>query len=180
MILPFRIGEARRIAGECDCLQRRPDRIEQLGSGFDHDDLATGPSDVESKLIGVLAQAVASRLRPRQPQGGRAPLKCRPPAGCSRQVEYDNLLSLRKQISAFNGGVAAKIDSAEAGAAIEREGPDVGDAVGDDDARQAQTSVKPAKLVEKMWKFNSLKRSEKRGRIEDRLEEFLAGSSAEV
>ncbi len=43
-----------------------------------------------------------------------------------------------------------------------------------------QTSVKPAKLVEKMWKFNSLKRSEKRGRIEDRLEEFLAGSSAEV
>ena len=42
-----------------------------------------------------------------------------------------------------------------------------------------QTSVKPAKLVEKMWKFNSLKRSEKRGRVEDRLEEFLAGSSAE-
>ncbi len=48
-----------------------------------------------------------------------------------------------------------------------------------DPVPQDQTSVKPAKLVEKMWKFNSLKRSEKRGRVEDRLEEFLAGSSAE-
>ncbi len=45
--------------------------------------------------------------------------------------------------------------------------------------RKVQTSVKPAKVVEKMWKFNSLKRSEKRDRVEDRLEEFLAGSSAE-
>ncbi len=48
-----------------------------------------------------------------------------------------------------------------------------------DAGKHVQTSVKPAKLVEKMWKFNSLKRSEKRGRVEDRLEEFLAGSSAE-
>jgi len=109
----------------------------QVRAGFHHDDQIAGPGDVEPKPVRLHANAGDAGLRLRFPQQRRTTAKRRAPADGPSQVIDGRIVGTGEHRRTNAGGVALEIDSCEAGAGIERNGSDAGDAVGNRNAAQA-------------------------------------------
>jgi len=114
-------AEIERSAGQGIGQERSPNRVGQVGTGLHHDDLSTGPIDVETKLMVLQAKVRAACLDLRRPQrdrqtgiGGEGA-----PARGAPQIKGRRIGVTVKHYLAHAGSITLEIDAGQIGTIIE-------------------------------------------------------------